>query len=65
MQDAFFRIGFIDKSGDTLVAALVGVNLAHDIERGRAFGFCRFGDGIVHFRLGAIKTLDGDSIIGL
>ena len=62
MQNAFFGIGFVDIGGDSLVAALVGINLAHDKEGGGALGLSGFGDGVVNFRLAAVEALYGDGI---
>jgi hypothetical protein len=39
LQNAFLRIFFIDERGNTLVAALVSIDLAHDIERVGPFSF--------------------------
>ena len=63
LQHAFFSIFFVDISGNALVAALVGVNLADDKERIGAFCFRRFGDGVVDFRLAAIEALNGDGVV--
>ena len=63
LQNAFLRIFFIDECGNTLVAALVSIHLAHDIERVGPFLFRGFGDGIVHFRLAAIEALHGNGVV--
>ena len=59
---AFRRVGFIDVGGNVLIAAAVGVNLAHNKEGCRAFLFRGLADGVINVRLAAIEAAGGDRI---
>lgn len=59
------RIRSINEGGGKLVSALIGVYLAHNIVGVGAFGFRRFGNSVIDFRLVAIKTVNRYGVIRL